>query len=226
MGLLGDSLLLQTLADAQVRELEGLSELKTFKRGAEIFSPGDAGDSLFLLSEGRVKLVSIKGAGKEFTLAYHTAGDLFGESALMSNDLRTCAAVAVQKSRIWLLPTAVMREISLKSPAFVMEMSSLIAQRRSELENRLESLVFRDVPARLADQLLRLAEIYGVEKNFGGGLSLKFSQQELASLIGATRETTSTAINEMKRQGILDTSHRMIIIKDAEALEELRDRLL
>ena len=87
----------------------------------------------------------------------------------------------------------------------------------------MESLVFKDVPARLAGQLIRLAEQYGEERGGRIHIDLKLSQLELANLIGATRETTSTAINDMKRAGIVDTSHRTIVINDIEALHDMKD---
>ena len=87
----------------------------------------------------------------------------------------------------------------------------------------MESLVFKDVPARLAGQLICLAEQYGEERGDRIHIDLKLSQLELANLIGATRETTSTAINDMKRSGIVDTSHRTIVINDIEALHDIKD---
>jgi CRP/FNR family transcriptional regulator, cyclic AMP receptor protein len=106
-----------------------------------------------------------------------------------------------------------------------LRLSTIIGQRRHDLETRMEGLVFRDVPSRLADQLLRLAEQYGRQVEGEMHIDLRLSQLELANLIGATRETTSTAINEMKRAGILDTSHRTIVIKNLPALREVKERI-
>jgi CRP-like cAMP-binding protein len=106
-----------------------------------------------------------------------------------------------------------------------MNLSHIIGQRRHDLENRMENLVFRDVPARLASLLISLAEQYGMMRQGVVHIEMKLSQLELANFIGATRETTSTVINDMKRQGILDTRHRTIIINDMDKLKELKDMI-
>lgn len=195
------------------------------KKGEFVYLPGDPGDSVYVVAEGCIKISKLSESGKELTLSFNGPGDLFGELALLSDQPRRTMAVALARSQVWVVPKEEMFQIASTSPAFSLRLSTVIGQRRHDLENRMESLVFRDVPARLAAQLLRLAEQYGKKVDGQIEIGFKLSQLELANLIGATRETTSTAINDMKRAGILDSSHRTIIIRNMEALRDMRDAL-
>lgn len=201
------------------------AHLLKLAKGDFVFLPGDKSDCVYIVAEGRIKISKISESGKELTLSYHSTSELFGELALLHDHPRRTMAVAVVRSAVWSIPKEEFLKVAGSSPAFSLRLSSIIGQRRHDLENRMESLVFRDVPARLAAQLLRLAEQYGDDNKGHVEITLKLSQLELANLIGATRETTSTALNEMKRAGVIDTSHRTIIIKDFKALQELKDCL-
>lgn len=205
--------------------LKQIAMLQQLKRGEFVYLPGDESSFVYLLASGRVKIAKISENGKELTLSFHNPGELFGELALLNDEPRRTMAVLTEASRIWVLPKVEFLEIVSTSPKFSLALSTIIGQRRHDLENRMESLVFKDVPARLAGQILRLADQYGKRYENEIVINIKLSQLELANLIGATRETTSTAINDMKRAGILDTSHRTIIIRDIEALQDIKESL-
>jgi CRP-like cAMP-binding protein len=207
---------------AQLRQVAVLHE---YKKGQFVYMPGDQTDTVYIVAEGSIKTSKISESGKELTLSYNGPGDMFGELAVLEKRSRRTAAVALLESKVWTIPSDDLLQIALSTSAFALRLGTIIGQRRHELENRMENLVFRDVPERLAHQLVLLAEQYGVEKNGRIEINLKISQLELANLIGATRETTSTAINELKRLGILDTSHRKIVINDYQALKDLEGSL-
>jgi CRP-like cAMP-binding protein len=100
-------------------------------------------------------------------------------------------------------------------------MTQLLARRRLELENKLETLVFRDVTSKLAELLLNLAEEYGVEDARGTLVALKITHQELANLIGSTRETVSLTLSQFKKKNLICSEGRRVIISDAESLRAL-----
>ena len=108
-----------------------------------------------------------------------------------------------------------------KKPQLTMQITKLIGRRRRELENQLESLVFRNVSSRLAILLLSLAEKHGISDSQGIILNIKLAQQELANLIGTARETTSATLNEFKRLGIIDIQCRRIKVLDLSRLKEI-----
>lgn len=195
--------------------------LQDYDKGKFVYMPGDQSDMVFVVADGRIKTSKLSETGKELTLAYHHPGDMFGELAVLEKRPRRNAAIAATRSRVWTIPGEELYQIALSSSGFAMRLGTIIGRRRHEIENRMENLVFRDVPARLANQLLWLVAKYGVEKDGRIEITFRLSQLELANLIGATRETTSTALNDMKRQGILETSHRKIVILDVDALHDI-----
>jgi CRP-like cAMP-binding protein len=104
---------------------------------------------------------------------------------------------------------------------FGYQLTRILATRRRELENKLETLVFRDVTSKLAELLLNLAQEYGVEDSRGTMVALKITHQELANLIGSTRETVSLTLSQFKRKNLICTDGRKVIISDAESLRAL-----
>ncbi|HUX07876.1 MAG TPA: Crp/Fnr family transcriptional regulator [Acidobacteriota bacterium] len=213
------------LGSHHMEQLSDAAVVLTLDKGEVVYLPGEQSDHLYIVAEGRIKVSKLSETGKELTLAYHEPGEIFGEHTLLDGQPRRTMAVALLRSRIWAVPRENCLALARASSAFALRIGTIIGRRRHELENRMEKLVFRDVPARLAFQILWLADKYGVEKDGSLEIELQLSQMELANMIGATRETTSTALNELKREGILQTSHRKIIIKDLQRLKELEEFL-
>src|SRR6185312_4812974 len=100
-------------------------------------------------------------------------------------------------------------------------LTKIVAQRRREVENKIEQLIFKDVNAKLAELLLRLAAEYGIEDARGILVALKITHQEMANLIGSTRETVSLTLSQFKRRRLIATEGRKVIISDTEALRAL-----
>jgi CRP-like cAMP-binding protein len=106
-------------------------------------------------------------------------------------------------------------------PTLGLAMTRLLCSRRRELENKIEALVFRDVTSKLAELLLQLANEYGVDDSRGTLLALKITHQELANLIGSTRETVSLTLSTFKKRKLICTEGRKVIISDTENLRAL-----
>jgi CRP/FNR family cyclic AMP-dependent transcriptional regulator len=217
--------LFEGLGPDRLARLAQVASLVQYGKDEVVYLPGEPSEHLFIVAEGRVRISKLSETGKELTLAYYDPGEMFGEPTLLEGGPRRTMAVALKRSSVWAIPREECLALANSFPPFALRLGTIIGRRRHELENRMEKLVFHDVPARLAFQLLKLAEKYGIEKDGAIEIDLKLSQLELANMIGATRETTSTALNDFKRDGILETSHRAIIIKDIGKLKELEERL-
>jgi len=100
-------------------------------------------------------------------------------------------------------------------------LSKTLCERRRELESRVEDLVFKDVNAKLAELLLSLCEDYGVDDSRGTLVAVKITHQEMANLIGSTRETVSLTLSQFKRKKLISTEGRKVIITDREGLNAL-----
>ena len=213
--------LLAELGNAVVEKLADAVEMREVRRREVIYLPGDPGDSLFAVNSGRVKISKVTRDGKALTLSYCSPQTIFGETCLTDGGPREEMAEAMQNSVVTEIPRAHFEELLQGHAKLGYEMTKLLARRRLDLENKLETLVFRDVTSKLAELLLGLADEYGVEDARGTLVALKITHQELANLIGSTRETVSLTLSQFKRKKLICSEGRRVIISDAESLRAL-----
>lgn len=210
-------------------ELESLAEaiiLKRYKKRDIIYLPGDQREGFFLLHKGKVKESRLSEDGRELTMEIYKDGDIFGELALVEVGERQSMASALELSYISQISNSQMKILMNKIPTLSYNVAKLMGLRRMSLEKKVEDLVFRNVPSRLAKLLLNLARKYGVELGRNILINAKLSQQELGNLIGSTRETTSHFLNQFRRVGFIDFDKRVINILDKEKLEQIGDQLI
>jgi len=206
--------------DAIARMAERV-ELREARRRDVIYLPGDPGRSLFFVHGGRVKVSKVTRDGKSLTLAYHGPAELFGDSCLLDGGPRTEMAEAVENVLLSEIDRMHYEELIHSHPQLGLAMTRLMIARRRELENKVEALVFRDVSSKLAELLVKLGNEYGVDDARGTLVALKITHQELANLIGSTRETVSLTLSTFKRKKLIQTEGRKVIISDSEALKAM-----
>lgn len=210
--------LFQQLPPEQIAALEGQCRVKAFPRATPVYLPSDQADGVMLLAQGRVKIGSLTEDGKQSILAFVEPGELFGELALMGGQEREEFAETVEKSMIVLIPNDAMQQLLLRNPRLSLGVTRLIGLRRRRIERRLKNLLFRSNRERLVHLLLELAEQYGRPAADGLELKIKLSHQDLASVIGSTRETVTVLLGEMQAEGLLKLGRRKIILTDPPRL--------
>jgi CRP/FNR family transcriptional regulator, cyclic AMP receptor protein len=196
-------------------------ELREVKRREVIYLPGDPGGSVFFVNGGRVKISKVTRDGKALTLNYCGPSELFGEVCLVDGGPREEMAEAMENAMITEIERTDFEKLVQTHSQLGFQLTRLLAGRRRDLENKLETLVFRDVTSKLAELLLQLAQEYGVEDSRGTLVALKITHQELANLIGSTRETVSLTLSQFKKKRYIATEGRKVIIADSESLKAL-----
>ncbi|MEE9386646.1 MAG: Crp/Fnr family transcriptional regulator [Nannocystaceae bacterium] len=202
-----------TLAD-----LVAIAEIKEIPRRQVIYLPGDPAQQVYFINGGRVKCSKVTREGKELTLAYRGAGDTFGELAILGPSPREEMAEAMKNAIITEIPVERFQELLLNDAHLCFRFACLVGERRRQVETKLEHLVFRDVQAKLAALLLELAEEYGVETDTGMQIGIKITHQEMANLIGSTRETISLTLAQFRKQGLLELNGRIVVLLDQSGL--------
>ncbi len=212
--------LFERLSPEQTQRLESRSKAREFKRGQLIYLPSDHADSVLLLGLGRVKIYHITGEGKQAVLALVDPGEIFGELTLFepSHTPREEFAEAMETSRLILIPHQEMHELMAAHPEVSLGVTKLMGLRRRRVERRLKSLLFRSNRDRLVHLLMELAEKYGKPTLEGVVLGIKLSHQDLASIIGSTRETVTVLLGELQQEGQLTIQRRRIILTKIERL--------
>ena len=211
------------MAEADFGTLERITYMKAYGRREQVYGQGDAGDVVYLLKEGRVKIYKLSPDGKELTLELLEPGEIFGEMALVDDSPRDTIAETLADSMLCVTRRRDFELFLKKKPELVMRVTKLIGIRRRRIENQLENLVFRSASSRLALLLLSLGERHGVHDSRGIILNIKLSQQELANLIGTARETTSALLNEFKRLGFINIQRRRIKLLKSWRLKKIAD---
>ncbi len=211
--------ILEGLAQNHVQRLVSGVEVREIPRRQVIYLPGDPGESLFFINGGRVKCSKVTRDGKELTLAYRGAGQMFGELAVIDGAPREEMAEAMKNAIITEVPIGLFKELLLADADLGFRFASTIGERRKSLETKLEHLVFKDVQAKLAALLLELGEEYGVETDDGVQIGLKITHQEMANLIGSTRETISLTLAQFKKKKLINMNGRTVIVLDHEGLK-------
>lgn len=193
---------------------------RNYQRGEVIFHQDDPADRMHIVVEGRVRISIASEDGREKDIALLQPGECFGEMALLDGSSRSATATAAESSQTFVLSRQDFMDFLEEHPEVVAKTTNLLTRRLRSMNQMLGDMAFLDVPTRVAKQLLELADTYsGNEDNETIGVPL--SQDELARLVGASRETISRALNSYRRLGILSTSHRLITITDREALERM-----
>jgi CRP-like cAMP-binding protein len=213
--------LLQDVSHDSIHKLVSHIELKEVRRRQVVYLPGDPGQTVFFVNGGRVKISKVTRDGKELTLAYRGPGEIFGELAMIDGGPREEMAEAMENALISELPRQEFEKIVQREATVGYKLTKIVASRRREVENKIEQLIFKDVNAKLAELLLRLATEYGIEDSRGTLVSLKITHQEMANLIGSTRETVSLTLSQFKRKGLIQTDGRKVILADREGLRAL-----
>ncbi len=178
-----------------------------------IFAPGDPDGHLYFLLSGTVRLYKIYGQYKEATVALLKDGGVFGELSLQEGSRQEAFAEALTDARVAVVRKAVLAEAIRRSSLFAVKLLSCFSERLRQSDAVIESLLDREVSARLATLLLHLADRFG-ETNNGAGtvLKVRLTHQDLANMIVSTREAVSKVMSEFQRDGLIEVRNRRIAI--------------
>jgi CRP-like cAMP-binding protein len=213
--LLSDVDLFRDLSERDMAELDRITTTTSVPRGRVFYQPEDVSEVLFMLKTGRVQLYRISPEGKKLVIATLGAGTLFGEMALLGQQMHNAFAEALDDCLILVIRRSDLERLILNKPEVGLRILETTGKRLRDAEKRLEDMAFKGIPARLASLLLRLAEERGSNEIVG------LTHQDLAETIGTYRETATQVLNDMKSQGLIEIGRKRIRILDEERLSEL-----
>jgi len=189
-------------------------------RGERLFSEGDAGDKLYIILEGKIKLTKAAPDGRENLLSVHGPGEMFGELSLFDPIPRTSSATAVTSARLAGLAHDDLRTWLSSRPEVAMHLLQALAQRLRRINEVKADLVFTDVPGRVAKALLDLADRFGVLTPEGVQVNHDLTQEELAQLVGASRETVNKALADFTARGWIQLAAKSVLVTDTDRLRK------
>jgi CRP-like cAMP-binding protein len=187
-------------------------------RGQVIFSEGEPGDSLYIVVSGKVKLGRRAADGRENMLAVMGPADLFGELSIFDPGPRTATAVAVTDARLARMRQSALRPWIKDRPEIAEQLLRVLARRLRRTNDALADLIFTDVPGRVAKNLLQMATRFGSREGNYLRVTHDLTQEELAQLVGASRETVNKALADFASRGWLRLEGKSVVILDHERL--------
>lgn len=211
--------LLARLTESQLEELSQWIKDLSFRKGEPIYLPGEPSESVYFLKQGKVKLSYLGPEGKEFTVSILGKGEPFGEMSVVREENRSLKAEAMAEVVLCTILKRDFLHFANQNPELSLKVAKKIGQQRQEIQNSLGDLLFKDVPTRLAGTLSKLASEYGKQAPEGVEIKPSFTHEEIAQLIGSTRETTTANLNKFESEGLIEKSRRTILIKDVNGLE-------
>ena len=217
--ILAGSPLLRELSDEDAATFRPHTHVVLLPRGERLFAEGDLGDCLYLVISGKIKLTRTAPDGRESLVSVHGPGDMFGELAMFDPTYRTSTAVAVTDARLAEIDHDDLRQVLTTRPAVSLLLLKALAQRLRRVTETNTNLIFTDVPGRVAKALLELASKFGVPGDDGIQVNHDLTQEELAQLVGASRETVNKALADFATRGWIQLSAKSVLLIDPDRLK-------
>ena len=201
-----------------VAALIGEMETVKFPKGSTIFDEGEPGDRLYIIVEGKVKLARHAPDGRENLLSVMGPSDMFGELSIFDPGPRTSSAICVTDVTVATMDSTMLRTWIDDHPEISQQLLRVLARRLRRTNASLADLIFTDVPGRVAKTLLQLANRFGSHE--GGALRVNhdLTQEEIAQLVGASRETVNKALATFAHRGWIRLEGKSVLIVDTEHL--------
>ncbi len=195
---------LSALSPKHLGEVYRLAEELSVGAGDPVFAKRQDADAMFIVLSGRIKIFTDSASKKRKTFAYLKEGEFFGEMSLLEGTTRTAAAEAVEPSRLLLIRKKDFQRLLARDPKLALYLLQTMCERLRRANEEIEGLLFRNILGRVAKAMLDLGRKSGEPK--GGALVLKerFTQQELADIVGTTREPLTRALSSLRRAGLVE----------------------
>ena len=210
--------LFTALEESAAISLHASMDSVKISKGSILFAEGDEGDHLYVILDGKIKLGTSSGDGRENLLSILGPGEMFGELSLFDPNPRTSTATAVTGAKLLSLGQTKLIPWLAENPKVALNLLASLAQRLRRTNEAVGDLVFSDVPGRVAKALIDLGERFGKQTDEGLLVNHDLTQEELAQLVGASRETVNKALADFAGRNWLKLDCRSVLITDLERL--------
>ncbi len=202
------------LEKQDLRSLASLLQVESFSRGEILFMEGEPGKSLYVLIEGLIKLSKLNEEGREQILHYVHPGSIFAEVVLFDGGPYPATAEAAENSRVGLLHNQDMEKLILTRNELALNMLKIMSRRLRAAQLTIRDLALHDADRRLGRLLFKLSDRYGKKTARGLKLDTWITRQEMASIIGTTRETVARILSRYQKEGLLLIHKGTIYLQD------------
>jgi CRP-like cAMP-binding protein len=210
--------LLAGLTDEDREALAAAVSRRRYRKGDIVMQKEEPGHALFIVEKGAVRIYVPSAQGNDLILAVLGQGDFFGDLSLLDGRPRSASAAVTSETTLLMLERSDFIALITRRPASAMAVLEAVAGRLRETDEMASDLAFLDVAGRLAKRLLDLASQHGVQRSGGVLIDLAITQEELANMIGVTRESVNRNLSDFRTLGLISSQGRKIIVRDADGL--------
>lgn len=210
--------LFQELNEAELRQLEAMSEHKIIKKNHFIYYADDASDAMYFLVKGIVKIGNEAEDGREVIKHILHPMAIFGELGLTGEQWRQDGAQAMEEVHVYRIPLCDFQKLMQCNYKLAMSVLAMIGNRLKRVEDRLESLMFKDARERIIDFLKDSATKQGKRIGYETLIKHCYTQQDIANITGTSRQTVTSVLNELKKSNLIFFNRRSILIRDMAKL--------
>lgn len=211
--------LFDNLSPGDMSEITAAARSLRKERGEFVYTPGDRAETVYVLKKGRVKLSVLSESGKEFAIDIFQPGDIFGEFALVDDTTRSNMAQALDDALMWVFGKRDFVRFLETRPKLAMNYIRLVGGRRRRMEKKLSDITTKDVAARVCELLHEISTTSASASPAAPELLVPLTHQDVASLIGASRQTTTTVLNDLERRGIIELGRGWIRVTHLKELQ-------
>ena len=213
--------------DLKPDDLEVINQVtveRNIRKNTAIFSEGESGEGFHYVKSGKVKIIKLSADGREHIVNILGPGEVFAEVLLFNQGSYPATAVALEDSCVGVIRNSELEEVILKHPQIALHIIKVMSKKLLFIQTKVKTMAFSDSYAKIAQTLEDLALQYGKEIRRGVEVDMDITRQDIASMVGATRETVSRVFSIMKKEGVLEADERKIIILDMVRLKDCYER--
>lgn len=210
--------LFATLSDGEIESLEQAFHIKSYRKNQIIFLEEETGNYMYIVLAGKVKVTKSTPGGKETILAIHQAGDFFGEMALLDGKTSPATVSAMEDCRIATIYAADFHRLLMRNQKIVNQIINVLCGRLRTVWAQIQDLTYSTAEARIRTGLRQLAKKHGVVDARGIIINLKITHQEIAEMVGTSRETVTRTLARLQKKGIILIDQRRIVVLDPKRL--------
>jgi len=220
---LGQVPVFQSLNQADLQALAMVVRRQRVQAGETIFHTGTAGDVMYVIEAGSLKISRITSTGKERIIGVLGRGEVIGEMALFDDEPRSADAVSLEDTVLIRIPKQDFLGLLEEKPHLAVRFLGVLASRLRRMNEKLEELTFLTARRRVARLLLEIAEETTSQGSQTAVAHLKLTQEEMAALVGTSRETVSRLLSELQELGVISIEERILQVKQWNKLQALAE---
>lgn len=210
--------LFERLSDTEAERLNRRALVRRFKKKSVIYAPSEEGQTVLVLAKGRVKIFDLTHDGRETILAFIEQGELFGELAALDGHPRREFAEAVEECEILAIPGEDFLTLLESRADLALSVTKLVGLRRQRIETRLRNILFLPSRPRLIRAIVELVETHGDKRGDCHTIRFNLSHQDLAGLIGVSRETVTLTLGQLQSERLIVVERRRVTVVNLDRL--------